>query len=244
MSLLERYTQMGTLLDRTRLRRQRVLGQFVHPDIDRIMDLERMEWTVRDRKLRSSGVPMAGLGFAAPILPNTEPITAPASVNATGETNLYALSGSGSDWNSMPAGSLHAPQSLRVVACGVISNSSSGTEKWGTRIGTSSTTASNVTLGATGGITLGSTILTAMWWYEAHATILTAGTGGTMLSTSNVMVAQQAAATPATTSISTVAGNTTGTVDMTVQQNWSITVNGSNAAVICQLTQFMLAAWD
>lgn len=242
MGLMERYEQSAVKLN-PRERGMRVLSHFVHPDIDELIDLEQQDWALRDRRLRASGVPIAGLGFSAPIIPNMEILNVPTAVATTGESNLYSISGSNSAFAQIPAGTLRAPQTLRITASGLVTTTSSGTEKFTTRIGTSATITNNVSLGATGAITLGSSITNALWYYDATATVLTMGTSGTITSTSIVDFSAQAAGSVTSTNTG-MSGNTTGTVDMTVAQAWGITASGGNTGCSCQITQFTLIAWD
>jgi hypothetical protein len=253
MGLLEKMSRKAVLLDRLRDQpkpssRMRVLGSFIHPDIDEIMGIESREWVTRDRRLKNKGIPMMGLGFAGLLQPNSEPVVAPsATTGVTSETNLYTpATTTNAGWALIPMNTLRSPQALFVIACGIITSSAgSQTVAVTSRIGTSATPSSNASLGATGAVALGSTITNALWVYNAFATVraLGSGTTATAVAHAEITISQQASGSATTAAIG-MSGNTSATFDSTIQQGWVISVTPSASGVSAQLTQFALIAWD
>lgn len=248
MSLLAQFERRATLLGGDGVRRQRVVSSWVHPDIEALMGMEARGWKAGVDALKDSGVPTAGLGFSGPPLPNTEPVNAPAAVTGvTAETNLYTpATTTNADWALIPQGSLRSPQGWMVLASGIYTSSAvSQTAIFTSRIGTSATPASNATLGATGAISLGNAtaVTNGLWTYEAQMTVRGAGTGGSVVSTAGVTVSNQAAGSVTAAQLG-MSGNTTATVDTTLQQGYVISVTPSAAGVSVQITQFVLIALD
>jgi hypothetical protein len=246
MKLFDRYIDQRVQRAIGQHRSPRIVSSFVHPDIEELMGIEARGWKMGMGELLDSGVPTAGLGFAGPPLPNTEPVNAPSAVTGvTAETNLYTpATTTNADWALIPQGGFRSPQAWLVLASGIITSSAgSQTCAFTSRIGTSATPATNVSLGATGLIALGSTITNALWTYQAQMTIRSAGTSGSAVATAELVVSQQAAGS--VTSVGTaLSGNTTATIDTTLQQGYVVSVTPSATGVSAQLTQFCLIALD
>jgi len=147
----------------------------------------------------------------------------------------------------IPQGSFRAPQAWLIFASGVYTSSStSQTCIFTSRIGTSSTPASNATLGATGAVSLGAAaaITAGLWFYAAQMTIRTPGTSGTAYAVGSVKISNVAAATGPTTTAEALFGNTSATVDTTLQQGYVISVTPSATGVSVTLGNFVLIAVD
>src|SRR6516225_1220113 len=114
MALLDRY--INARIERaleTRRHGPRIVGSFVHPNIDTLADveqlaaMERAKWPAAWRGIATAGVPVAGIGGFPQVIPapgNSEPQTAPAAVTGvTVETNLYTpATTSGNDFALIP----------------------------------------------------------------------------------------------------------------------------------------------
>lgn len=235
--------------------------EFVHPDILKLAGMEQRGWAPRMRKIKNSDVPIAGLGFAAPFYPNAEPTVAATSWTWTATTETCIINASTTPpslttlasntlWCQIPPGSLRAGCALRVLGCGIFSTTvASTTLTWTSRVGSSTTLASNATLGATGAMNpnTGATITAGLWWYEAHGTVRATGSGTTASMVSHATVGMTTTAGGTWTSpgvITGMSGNSTATFDSTLANNFLIDNTASAAAGSTQLTQFMLAAWD
>ncbi len=226
------------------VRRERMVAEWVNPAIDELMDIERRDWTVRDRKIKG---PKAGLGFTGVVQPNIEPVVAPAAVTGgTVEVNLYTPgTGTNASWALLPVGTIRAAQTFHVRASGVFTTSlASQTLLFTSRIGTSGTPATNVSVGATGALLpSGSAGITAgLWDYSAVLVVRSVGTAGTMLCTSRINLSTTAP--PITGTVTGMAGNLVGTVDTTIQQGFVLSMTPSAAAVSAQILQFVIVAFD
>ena len=248
-SLLERYEQIAYDLSRREGRRAKVVGSFVASDLDQVMADQAREWPSRMNALRGSGVPLAGLGFAANPQPNTEPVNAiTATPGGSGiEANLYTpATTTNADWALMPLGSIRCPQTWLVYAAGTFHTASAGeTMTFTSRIGTSGTPSSNVSLGATGAInpSSGAGITGGAWMYEAQMTITKPGTSGTAIA--NVKVTASTTAAGAAASVCGMAAASAGTFDTTIQQGYVISLAyGTSASSTITLNQFVMIAID
>ena len=251
MGLLDRYIErriQGAMKDRG----LRIRGSYVHPDIETLVGLESGEWQQRLYDLNQSGVPTAGVGGFLQTIPapgNVEPQTPPTAITGVVvETNLYTPgTGSGLDFALIPQpGAFRAPQTWIVSAAGVITSSAgSQTCAFTSRIGTSSTPSSNVSLGATGTVGLGTSITNALWAYVGFYQVTATGTGtnGKATGWGVVNVSQQAAGS-ATTAIQGMHGNTTASFDSTIQQGVVLSVTPSASGVSAQLVQYVMASFD
>ena len=225
-------------------------SSFIHPDYDELMGYASAGYRPDGSRVSpQSSIDdlTAGFGFAGAPLPNTEPVVAPAAATGSvSETNLYTpATTTNAEWALMPQGSIRAPQAWYVFITGIFSTSVAGqTFTWTTRVGTSATPSSNVSLGASGALNpnAGSTIATGLFFYTGIMTIRTPGTSGTIYN--NATITQNTTTTPATAVVSAVYGNTAGTVDTSLQQGYVLSVTLSNSAATAQLTSFSMIAID
>lgn len=235
-------------MSRLSLRRRhglRVVSQFVHPDLEQLVDLEQRDWVRRGRAINGL---VAGLGFTGPPLPNTEPVAAPSAVTGvTAETNLYTPgTGTNAEWALIPQGTMKAPQAWLIFAEGIYTSTASAqTAVFTSRLGTSATPASNASLGATGALSLGnsSAVTNGLWVYAGLMTVRTPGASGSAVCHANIDVSNQAAGSVTGTNTG-LSGNTSATVDTSIQQGFVVSVTPSATAVSVQLTQFLLLAAD
>lgn len=211
-----------------------------------LLTAEQRMWGPRMRVIKAMGTPTAGLGFTGPPVPNAEMDQTPAAVTSTSETSLYTLASTGSNtfmW--IPAGNFRAPQAWLVWAAGVFTTGAAGqTFTWTTRIGTSTTTASNASLGATGAVNpnAGATITAGTWNYMGLMVVRTPGTSGTAVGSFNITMGTTATAT---TSVQALAGITAAaTLDCTQGAFWSIDTTLSATTASTQITEMLILAAD
>lgn len=240
------------------LRKRLSLGQRIRrdkiTDIRELIEIEQRQWGPRMRHISSLGTPMAGLGFTGVVVPNTEPVVAPASVSSlAGAINVYQMQSTGtSTWMYAPPGNIRAPQSWRVWAGGTMSTAATtSTLLWTTRVGSSAASVTNPVMGSTAAMAPGSStsngatgasVTAAPWWYEAHLGIRTPGTAGTAVGMFNVDLPCQA---PIANTATGLGGGFQFSFDMTAGMFWelNLTVSGSPTTGV-QLQHFTIIAWD
>lgn len=253
MGLLRRYERLAIDLApyRSREPKMRLMGAMGDPEFVALMEAQQREWAPSMRKIMTSGEPYAGLGFAQ-VEPksNAELVTTPAATTGvTAETNLYTpATTTNADWALIPAGDIRSPQTWIIRAAGVYTSSStSQTCAFTQRIGTSATPSSNASIGATGAISLGNAtaVTNGIWQYECIGlvTAVGSGTNGTVKGTTNIMVSNQAAGS-ITACQTGLAGNTSASIDTTIQQGFVISATPSAVGVSVTLQQFVMFFLD
>lgn len=245
------------------LRKRLSLGQRVKRDkitdareLQELMEYEMRDWGPRMRYVRSMGDPVAGLGFTGVVVPNNEPVVAPASVSSQAEISLYSFASVGSNtWMYIPSGQFRAPQSWRIWAGGTFTTAATtSTLAWTSRLGTNnaSNPSTSASFGATGamagsttvaGGTAAVAITAGPWWYEGHVTVRSPGTAGTAFGSFNVEMALNSSTAPTGTINGMAAGSVT--LDTTQGAYYSIGITSSASATTgAQLQALTIVAWD
>lgn len=149
-------------------------------------------WRMINGQIAAAGVPVNSRGpYAGPgAIANAQALTA-----VTGGTTNVAW-WSPAVYSPIPANSVQAPTSFRVMAAGLVTSSgASQTLTLNPAIGTA---VAGQALGASSAMALGSTITGAFWRLEYDLIVRTSGTSGTAVGNGEMTLGTTAGATPGT----------------------------------------------
>ena len=169
---------------------------------------------------------MARQGFSSSDVVDFPPASFTAVANTVTETNLWTVG----LWSTIPAFDLRAGKMYVVRAGGILSTTVTPTVVWTARYGTSATSTSNISIGASTAVATGSGLVNVPWHAEfvlGCRQVGVAAAGATVTGNGFAVLGNVAAAAA---QVATFGSTIPTTVDQTIQGGICITLTWGTAS--------------